>query len=191
MNNLSNNQGYKRDKQKFKRYEKSLPVHRIELDVRFLERIGDTTKRHYQFSAIDDYTGLSILRIYEHNNQVNAIRFVDYTLSRLTFRAEVIQTDHGSEFGSQFHWHVLDKGIRHVYIKPRRPQLNGKVERSHRIDDEEFYGLLDGIVIDDTTLINERLREWENFYNYGKPHPALNGQTPYEWFREKTGLSSV
>lgn len=191
MNRLPNNQGYKRDKQQCKRYEKPLPGHRIQIDVKFLERIGDARKRYYQFTAIDDCTRLRILRIYEQNNQVNAVRFVDYTLSRLPFRAEVIQTDHGSEFGSQFHWHVLDKGIRHVYIKPRRPQLNGKVERSHRIDDEEFYRLLDGIVIDNATLFNEKLREWENFYNYGRPHSALNGQTPYERFRERTVSPSV
>ena len=27
-----------------------------------------------------------------------------------------------------FHWHVLDKGILHVYIEPRASRLNGKVE---------------------------------------------------------------
>jgi transposase InsO family protein len=52
-------------------------------------------------------------------------------LERLPFRVEVIQTDNGVEFGSGFHWHVLDKGVGHVYIKPRTPRLNGKVERSH------------------------------------------------------------
>src|SRR3712207_7798116 len=44
-----------------------------------------------------------------------------------------------SEFGNSFHWHLLDLGIDHVKIKPRTPRLNGKVERSHRIDSEEFY----------------------------------------------------
>jgi transposase InsO family protein len=63
---------------------------------------------------------------------------------------EVIQTDNGGEFGTQFHYHVLDRGIRHVYIKPATPRLNGKVERSHRIDEEEFYRMLDGVVIDVT-----------------------------------------
>ncbi len=47
--------------------------------------------------------------------------------------AEAIQTDNGAEFRDQFHWHILDKGINHVYIKPRMPRLNGKVERRHRI----------------------------------------------------------
>jgi hypothetical protein len=37
-----------------------------------------------------------------------------------------------------FHYHLLDRGIGHDYIKPRTPRRNGKVERSHRIDAEEF-----------------------------------------------------
>ena len=76
-----------------------------------------------------------------------------------------------------------------MYIKPRTPRLNGKVERSHRIDDEEFYTMLDGIVIDDAGLFNEKLKEWEDFYNYSRPHVSLNGQTPYERLREKMGLN--
>jgi len=175
MSRLPNNQGYKRDKQMIRRYERPQPGHRIQIDVKFLERIKDSRKRYYQYTAIDDCTRLRVLKIYEHNNQANAIRFVDYTLSNLPFRAEVIQTDHGSEFGSQFHWHVLDKGIRHVYIKPRRPQLNGKVERSHRIDEEEFYRMLQGVIIDSTALFNEKLKEWEDFYNYKRPHASLKG----------------
>jgi hypothetical protein len=67
-------------------------------------------------------------------------------------------------------------------------RLNGRAERSHRIDEEEFYRLLDGVVIDDTNLFNERVRKWETFYNYCRPHAGLNGQTPYDRFREKVGL---
>ena len=86
-----------------------------------------------------------------------------------------------------FHWHVLDRGIRHVYIKPRTPRLNGKVERSHRIDAEEFYRMLDhGVIIDDANVFNDKLQEWEDFYNFHRPHGGLDGQTPYERLRQKT-----
>ncbi len=77
-------------------------------------------------------------------------------LERLPFRVEAIQTDNGAEFQSGFHWHVMDRGIRHTYIKPATPRLNGKVERSHRIDSEELYRMLDGVVIDDTDLFNDK-----------------------------------
>lgn len=75
--------------------------------------------------------------------------------------------------------------MNHVYIKPR---LNGKVERSHRIDEEEFYRMLNGVVIYNTNLFNEKLIEWEDFYNFSRPHAALGGKTPYERFREKVHL---
>jgi Integrase core domain len=126
------------------------------------------------------------MRIYPRNNQKNAIQFVDYVLSQLPFGVEMIQTDNGAEFQSAFHWHVLDQGINHTYIKPRTPRLNGKVERSHRIDAEEFYRLLDGVVIDDVNVFNARLKEWQDYYNYHRPHGGLNGQTAYERLRKKT-----
>ena len=93
-------------------------------------------------------------------------------------RSRCVQTDNGAEFQGAFHWHVLDRGIGHVYIKPATPRLNGKVERSHRIDAEEFYRMLDGVVIDDTDLFNDKLQEWEDFYNFHRPHGGLDGQTP-------------
>ena len=127
-----------------------------------------------------------MLRIYDRHNQKTAIQFIDYVLEKLPFNVEVIQTDNGSEFQSGFHWHVLDRGIQHVYIKPATPRLNGKVERSHRIDAEEFYRLLEGVVIDDTQLSNDKLQQWENFYNFERPHGGLDGQTPYERLRQKT-----
>jgi len=60
------------------------------------------------------------------------------------------------------------------------------VERSHRIDGEEFYRQLRGVVIDDTQLFNDKLAEWEAFYNYHRPRGALGGQTPYERLRQTT-----
>jgi transposase InsO family protein len=114
-----------------------------------------------------------VLRIYPQLNQKTAIQFPDYVLSRLPFQVEVIQTDNGAEFQSTFHWHVLDKGIAHTYIKPRTPRLNAKVERSHRIDAEEFYRMLDGVVIDTAEVFDDKLREWEDCYNYDPPTAAL------------------
>jgi transposase InsO family protein len=114
----------------------------------------------------------------------------DYVLEKLPFRVETIQTDNGAEFQGVFHWHVLDRGVGHTYIKPPTPRLNGKVERSHRLDAEEFYRQLEGVVIDDTNLFNDKLQEWENFYNFHRPHGGLGGQTPYERLRQRTKASA-
>jgi transposase InsO family protein len=192
MGRLPASQRYKRHDRRWKRYEKQLPGHRVQIDVKFIEPIAGVTGRrggrnkYYQFTAIDDCTRLRVLRIYPQLNQKTAIQFLEYVLSRLPFQVEVIQTDNGAEFQSAFHWHVLDKGIAHTYIKPRTPRLNGKVERSHRIDAEEFYNMLDGVLIDDAEVFNDKLREWEDYYNYDRPHGGLGGQTPYERLKQKT-----
>ena len=57
--------------------------------------------------------------------------------------------------------------MEHVYIKPRTPRLNGKVERPHRTDKEEFYQLLTDR--DDVDL-EKKLATWEGFYNYDRRH---------------------
>jgi transposase InsO family protein len=186
LNRLPAAQRYKRHVDRWKRYEKPLPGHRVQVDVKFIEALPGTRKKHYQYTAIDDCTRIRVLRIYPRNDQKTAIQFADYLLEKLPFRVEVIQTDNGAEFQGAFHWHLLDRGIGHVYIKPATPRLNGKVERSHRIDAEEFYRMLDGVVIDDTKLFNDKLQEWEHFYNFDRPHGALGGQTPYERLRQKT-----
>jgi len=193
LNRLPASQRYKRLDKRWKRYEKQLPGHQVQIDVKFVEPLKTAARRavgrrtkYYQFTAIDDCTRLRVLRIYPRCDQKTAIQFVDYVLERLPFPVQAIQTDNGAEFQSAFHYHVLDKGVGHRYIKPRTPRLNGKVERSHRIDAEEFYALLDGLVIDDAKVFNNKLREWEDYYNYHRPHGGLDGQTPYERLRQKT-----
>ena len=187
MQRLPANQKYRPHAKRWHRYEKPLPGHRLQMDVKFLERIPGTRKRLYQFTAIDDCTRIRVLKIYDHCDQRTAIRFADEVLKRLPFRLQVIQTDNGAEFQSQFHYHLEALDIRHVYIRPRTPRLNGKVERSHRVDDQEFYQLLDKHgVSDNIQLFNKKLRQWEDYYNYHRPHMALDGQTPYERLIAKT-----
>ena len=191
MNRLPSSQKHRAHARRWHRYEKAQPGFRLQLDVKFLERIPGTQRRLYQFTAIDDCTRLRVLKVYDSCNQGTAIRFIDDVLRRLPFRVLVVQTDNGAEFQSRFHWHMDALGIQHAYIRPRTPHLNGKVERSHRIDDQEFYQLLDkdGIT-DDVHLFNEKLREWEDYYNYHRPHGALDGPTPYERLVAKMRASS-
>jgi transposase len=134
MARLPASQRYKRRDLRWKRYEKQQPGHRVQIDVKFVEplpaaaggpkpEVKPVGKRgkFYQYTAIDDCTRLRILKIYPRNNQKTAIEFLDHVLTQLPFAVDTIQTDNGAEFQSAFHWHVLDKGIQHVYIKPRTP----------------------------------------------------------------------
>jgi transposase len=106
-----------------RRYAKQVPGHHIQVDVKFLSlQAADGSKvRRFQYTAIDDATRIRALRIYRRHNQTSAIDFVDHVIEKFPFRIQTIRTDRGHEFQASFHWHVEDKGIRHVYIKPRTP----------------------------------------------------------------------
>jgi transposase InsO family protein len=155
-----------------------------QMDVKFLTFKGEKGEkvRRFQYTAIDDATRVRALKIYEKHTQANAIDFADHIIEKFPFRIREIRTDNGHEFQAKFHWHVEDLGIRHAYIKRGTPQLNGKVERSHRSDGQEFYQLLS---YKDDVDLEAKLDEWERFYNFHRPHAAHNGKTPYEVLREK------
>jgi transposase InsO family protein len=166
------------------RYQQQVPGHQIQVDVKFLIFRGKDGKpiKRYQYTAIDDATRVRALKIYNRHTQANAILFIDYVLKSFPFRIREVRTDNGHEFQAKFHWHVEDRGIRHAYIKPRSPQLNGKVERSHRTDQEEFYQLL---TYRDDVDLEEKFAHRERFYNLSRPHGAFNGKAAYEALREK------
>jgi transposase InsO family protein/transposase-like protein len=168
-----------RSRKRFKRYEKKVPGHHVQVDVKFLsvrDKQGKKLKR-YQYTAIDDCTRVRALKIYDKHNQDSSIDFINYVVEKFPFRIKNIRTDNGHEFQTRFHWHVTDLGLIHTYIKPATPRLNGKVERSHLTDQREFYQLLD--YTGDVDL-RKKLKQWEDYYNLLRPHSAHMGKTPYE-----------
>ncbi|HAP41334.1 MAG TPA: hypothetical protein DCQ94_16490 [Nitrospira sp.] len=72
---------------------------------------------------------------------------------------------------------VQEAGIHLRHIKPRRPEQNGKVERSHRIDEEECWRRA---TFDAFTSAAQALRAWEHRYNYDRFSMTLQGLTPAE-----------
>ena len=81
-------------------------------------------------------------------------------------------------------WKLRDTGLRER--RPTRCSANiptlAEVQPSVR---RSLDRLLEGQVIDDANLFSEKLQEWEDYYNYHRPHGALSGQTPYERLRQK------
>ena len=90
LNRLPATQRYKPHDRRWKRYEKQLPGHQVQIDVKFIEPIaGATAKKYYQYTAIDDCTRLRVLRIYPTAQpEATAIQFLDYVLEKLPFQVE-------------------------------------------------------------------------------------------------------
>jgi transposase-like protein len=100
LNRLPRNVG--RRKIHTKRYQKQVPGHHIQVDVKFLLKFLDKNKKsikRYQYTAIDDATRVRALKIYPRHNQANACDFVDYFIEKFPFRIHTIRTDRRSSTG--------------------------------------------------------------------------------------------
>jgi len=105
----------------------------------------------YQYTCIDEASRKRYLFWYTEHTPANTVDFVKRCIIFYGFKAKEIQTDNGSEFtynSPQINKiHPMDKlleelNIVHHKIRPRTPEHNGKVERSHRNDNERFYTFL-------------------------------------------------
>lgn len=143
----------KRARRKPKPYEPILvPGERIQMDVKYVPKdclaAGLSTKRLYQYTAIDECTRWRHIAVFDELSTYNSVEFLYQLLERFPFEIRCIQTDNGAEFTSRyqgaghpsaFETELAALGIRHKLIAPATPRHNGKVERSHRSDQERFY----------------------------------------------------
>jgi transposase InsO family protein len=169
----------RRRPRQLKLFEKDNPGDSVQVDVKFVETAAG---RGYQYTAIDDCTRYRVLRLYPRCNQAASISFLREIKRALPFPVRKLQTDNGSEFALDFMLSVQEAGIRHRYIRPRRPQQNGKVERSHRIDSEEFWSRHEFASLEEAM---PALAAWESAYNYSRFSMALGGETPAERLASK------
>lgn len=107
-------------------------------------------RRFYQYTVIDEASRERFICAYREQSSYSTVDFVRKAFKHFGYIPQILQTDNGTEFthiGKTDRIHPLDRlcrhyGIRHQLIKPRTPRHNGKVERSHRNDNERFYKTL-------------------------------------------------
>jgi transposase InsO family protein len=164
----------RRKPKQLKLFEKDAPGDSIQVDVKVIKL---QREKVFQYTALDDCTRLRVLRLYPRLNQHSSLQFLTELRRALPFPIKKLQCDNGAEFPLAFKLAVEANGIKHRYIKPRRPQQNGKVERSHRIDAEEFWSRHD---FETAAMAEPQLVEWERRYNHERFSMALRGRTPFE-----------
>jgi len=140
-------------RRKPKPYEPILvPGERVQVDVKYVPTrclVGSLSgKKLYQYTAIDECTRWRYAAVYDELSAWNSMHFVKELRKRFPFEITCIQTDNGVEFTSRlqggkklsaFEVYLAKEGIRHKRIAVATPRHNGKVERSHRSDEERFY----------------------------------------------------
>ena len=162
----------------------------VEIDVKFVpETIKN--KRYYQFTAIDCATRWRYLKIYDNYANSDSTDFLQELIKITPFRIRTIKTDNGSNFTNRYTGYLKSSdpfnprlhnfdllcqkhNILHYLIDPGKPAQNGKVERSHRSDQETFY---DRIKFENIEELEYKIRLWNMCYN-DLEHCGLNGLTP-------------
>lgn len=170
-----------RKKADFKRYAKLIPGERVQMDTC---KIAPSL---YQYTSIDDCTRYRVLRLYKRRTANNTLDFVEAVIEEMPFPIQRFQTDRGSEFfAEKVQKKFMLHGIKFRPNKPASPHLNGKVERSQKTDKAEFYATVN---IKSNNL-HELLAEWQQYYNWERPHSAHNGKTPMEKYFEVSEKTS-
>jgi transposase InsO family protein len=164
----------RRRPKQLKLFEKERPGDSVQVDVKV---VTQGRVKWFQYTAIDDCTRLRVLRLYRRQNQRSSLAFLRELRDAFPFSVRKIQVDNGTEFPLAFALSCQELGVRVRCIRPRRPEQNGKVERSHRIDDEEFWTRYGGKDFDEAV---GQLAAWEYRYNHERFSMALNGRTPME-----------
>lgn len=164
-----------------------LPGEEAQLDVMHVDPIPGTEDRigrsrqgfHYQYTLVDDCTRVQYARLFPKLSQDNSCCFLEEVLDRSPIQIGTVRMDNGLEFQTKLRGFLKARGISWVYNRPSRPDMNGKVERAHRIDYEEFY-LKDAAV--DLPERQTGLAKYLLHYNNERPHfgYGMGGKTPLE-----------
>ena len=115
------------------------------------------------------------IEVFEEHNTYTSTVFLEHMLKFFPFKVECVQTDNDCEFTkkfvsnkknklSMFEKKLKELGIKHKKIRPFTPRHNGKVERSHRKDNEYFYATHTFYSFDDfKNQLRVHLRKYNNF----------------------------
>ena len=174
------------------------PGEKVQIDVKYVPKecmakeLQEKGEKYYQYTAIDEYTRIRYTWFTNEHSTYMSSEFVKRVVRYYPFKIERIQTDNGFEFTNRLNWNnVIRKkktmfemtleelGIKYKQIKPYTPKENGKVERSHRKDQERFYY---GRIFYSLEDLRNRGKEWRKEYN-NFPMRPLGWLSPNEFLK--------
>ena len=137
----------------------------------------DSCTRIAWSEVVEDIQSLTVM--------FSVLRLFNLINIRYQIQFSEVLTDNGVEFGQgmrsnnkrshPFERMLVELGVKHRYIKPYRPQTNGKVERFWRTLQED---LMEDMVFDSLEHFKEELEQYILYYNELRGHQGLGGNFP-------------
>lgn len=194
---------YKTQKKHTRSYNLIYPGQRVQMDIKYVpSEKCPLGRKYYQYTVKDECTRMRYLAWHDSIWTLRAVETLKEAQKFFGFKIDCVQTDNGIEFTFDYTAqltaknkdpknHPLDvyceqQKIRHKLIPPGEKEINGKVERSHRTDDEEFYRTITGRpnLID----LRKKGKRWMMFYNFKRRHSGIAKKRPGEFCVERLKL---
>ena len=188
-----------------KPYEKMLyPGQRVQIDVKVVPKscivpnADGLQERFYQYTAIDEHSRFRFIMAFKEQSTYSSVQFLNTLIKAFPFKIECVQTDNGSEFiksfderkkgrFSLFEARLKELRITHKLIRPFTPRHNGKVERSHRKDNEYFYATHKFYSFDDfSKQLAVHLKRYNSF-----PMRPLAWKSPKQYLSDYLNLGLI
>jgi len=136
----------------------------------------------FYMGAIDCFTRKRVVGMVPRLTSQQGSVFLRRMVKEFPFPIGAIQSDGGSEFLGAFGPAASELKLRHYFNRPNYPQGNGRIERSFRTDEEEFYQVEDLPV--DPDELETALQAWNRVYEQVRPHQALGYKTPEQFYQD-------
>ncbi len=169
------------------------------IDCHYLPKslLLNTDKRYYLLGVIDDCTRIAWCEIIPDVTSLTVMfatmRCFQMIQAQYNIRFKEVLTDNGPEFGqgkgknnemtNPFKRMVKEMGLKQRFIRPYRPQTNGKIERFWRTIEED---MIEGTTFETLEEFEKDLYEYMIYYNEYRPHQGLNGKIPAVFNKEFT-----
>lgn len=194
---------YQTEKKHTRVYNLLWPGQRVQMDIKYVpSEIVPIGRRYYQYTVTDECTRMRYLAWHDSIWTLNVVQTLKEAQAFFGFKIDCVQTDNGIEFTFDYtaqltakhkdpKEHPLDQycqavKIQHKLIPPGEKELQGKVERSHRTDDEEFYRRIKGRL--NLIELRKKGKRWLMFYNFKRRHSGIGKKRPGEFAIERLKL---
>lgn len=130
-------------------------------------------KRMYTFVLIDVYSRWVYAKSYQRINAATTLAFVREAQRRASFPFNMLQSDHGPEFGR---WFVEQIKKEHRYTRVGKPNDNAHIERMNRTLQEECLDRQRRT----PQAFNGALKKYLPYYNTERLHMGISLRAPQE-----------
>jgi transposase InsO family protein len=200
---LVRQRSYATQKKHTRVYNLLWPGQRVQMDIKYVpSEISPIGRRYYQYTVTDECTRMRYLAWHDSIWTLNVVQTLREAQTYFGFKIDAVQTDNGIEFTFDYtaqltarekipKEHPLDQycrevQIRHKLIPPGEKELQGKVERSHRTDGEEFYRTIKRRI--NLVELRQKGKRWLSYYNFRRRHSSIGKKTPAEFTIERLKL---